>query len=170
MSKTPMPPPIRRALAFHISVWMSMHSGTRVQKGNFLVEYNFLVPRKHRWDRDRVARLGDRMRDVYILRRPAVKLLQRASDIDHAVIYCDPPYPTSSVSPYRYGDIDKDELTEVLLAQRGFCAISGYGDEWEHLGWRREERKALRININGKTEPRLEVLWLNRESAQRRLF
>ena len=107
------------------------------------------------------------MRQVQIECANAVSLLDRIADMPYAVIYCDPPYQTANTSPYRYGDIDKDELTAALLAQKGFVAISGYGDEWAHLGWRCETKSALRRQINGRGEKRIEKLWLNHDPPQR---
>ena len=53
------------------------------------------------------------------------------------------------------------------MAQRGAVGISGYGNEWDVLGWRKVTRPALRRQINGG-EARLEVLWLNGEAAATR--
>ena len=79
-----------------------------------------------------------------------------------------PPYPTATTTPYLHSEVDKGALTDALTRQRGFVAVSGYGDEWEHLGWRREVMLSNRTNIKGaRGEARTEVLWLNREPPQR---
>ena len=52
------------------------------------------------------------------------------------------------------------------MAQRGAVGISGYGDEWDVLGWRKVTRPALRRQFNGGA--RLEVLWLNDKAAATR--
>ena len=54
-------------------------------------------------------------------------------------------------------------MTDLLLVQQGQVAISGYGQEWDHLGWTRSEKES-RFVFNGETsisESRVEVLWMN---------
>ena len=54
------------------------------------------------------------------------------------------------------------------IAQQGAAGVSGYGDEWDLLGWRRVTRPALRRQIKGEGEERLEVLCLNDKAAAAR--
>ena len=106
----------------------------------------------------------------------AIDSMARVAHIERAVIYVDPPYLTSDTSPYRYNEVDKDKLTEVLLSMQGNVAISGYRNEWDHLGWRKEEYSTIRVHIYSKSrgqdhsDERTEVLWMNYESAQGRLL
>ena len=162
-------PPIRRALAFHIVLSKRINAG---DGGNIApTDWRLCLNEKNResnWDMARIDRLSKRMRGVQIDNEPAVDLLDRIADREYAVVYVDPPYPTATTTPYLHSDVDKDALTEALTRQRGFVAVSGYGDEWEHLGWRREVMLSNRTNIKGaRGEPRTEVLWLNREPPQR---
>lgn len=160
-------PPIRRAHAFHIVTTQSMAQGAEGR--TWAAQYNPSVGsiKTAGWEGGgRMRRLANRMRYVQMECRPAIDELARTAECAYAVVYCDPPYPTANTSPYRYGDIDIPELTEALLAQKGFVAISGYGDEWTHLGWHRHERKALRRQINGRGEPRVEVVWTNQRPPQ----
>ena len=86
--------------------------------------------------------------------------------MDSGTIYADPPYPSATTTGYAVRDFDRDGLADVLMAQRGAVGISGYGDEWDVLGWRRVTGPALRRQINGGWgEARLEVLWLNGKAA-----
>ena len=164
-------PPIRRALAFHILLMFGVQHGGGAISGAFYMTYHTgrAYPAYRLNTHSRIHALAQRMRYVQMSRRPAIKILKRVSRLENAVIYCDPPYPSADSSPYMHGDIDKDELTEALLAQRGFCAISGYGDEWDHLGWRCEQRSAWLFGIASKVKGarRIEKLWLNQRSEQR---
>ena len=69
---------------------------------------------------------------------------------------------------YSVRGVDWDRLADLLMAQRGAVGVSGYGDEWDRLGWRRVTRPALRRQINGGGEARMEVLWLNGKAAATR--
>ena len=54
------------------------------------------------------------------------------------------------------------------MAQQGAVSISGYGDAWDLLGWRRVTRPAWRRQIKGEGEARLAVLWLKDKAAATR--
>ena len=71
-------------------------------------------------------------------------------------------YPSAHVG-YRHHKVDVPQLAELLRAQRGFCAVSGYGDEWDGLGWTRTERPTMSGAAVGRGGPlrRVEVLWTN---------
>ena len=167
-------PPIRRALAFHIIVTQNIKSGINAKgAGDWRLRKTSGGNKVRKFRREDISALSERMDEVSISSLDATDVLSQMAELPYAVVYCDPPYPSANTSAYLYSDIDKDELTAALLAQRGFCAISGYGDEWAHLGWRRYERKALRRQIDANpSEPRVEVLWINRprESMAQRLF
>ena len=108
-------------------------------------------------------RLMERMRNVAVENMCAVKMLERLARFEDCVIYCDPPYSVASANNlYRYSELDVGALTEVLLAQKGAVLISGYGSEWDHLGWNRSEHSAHAsiANTRGKTQ-RVEVVWAN---------
>ena len=117
---------------------------------------------------DTIAALEQRLRYVQLECRDACDLLDRVKDCDYTVIYADPPYPTAVTSPYKQQYFDRARCAELLMAQRGAVGISGYGDEWDRLGWRRVTRPALRRQINGGGEARMEVLWLNDKAAATR--
>ena len=84
------------------------------------------------------------------------------------MLYADPPY--KDTAGY-HSDVDRDALREALLAQQGRAAISGYGDEWDHLGWERHERaEEINPSIGSQRTVRKDVLWTNYEPVQRRLL
>ena len=118
-----------------------------------------------RWRSERVGVLCERFWNVQLFCQPAEKLLTRVSDIDHAVIYADPPYHTADTSAYAVCKLDIDALTELFLAQRGQVAVSGYRDEWDHLEWQRHE-KEYKISASARLSiPSTEVLWTNYDAA-----
>ena len=88
--------------------------------------------------------------------------------MDSCTIYANPPYPTANTTGYAIRDFDRAELADVLMAQQGAVGVSGYGDEWDLPGWRRVIRPALRRQIKGEREERLEVLWLTDKAAATR--
>ena len=114
-----------------------------------------------------IKSLSNRMKNVQVDNTDALTMLDRMKDLCNAVIYCDPPYISANTSHYENDVIDVDAFTDAFLSQKGKVAISGYGDEWEHLGWKRFEwnTKAKKINYvqdyNSEDWNRTEVLWTN---------
>ena len=122
----------------------------------------------------RIERLRERVENVQLYERPAIDILRKMEPLESAVIYCDPPYRTANTHAYAVVQHDIEEMVESLKAQRGRVAISGYGDEWDMLGWQRQEYP-VRINILGGVSSmqvgwRQEVLWTNYEPPQARLI
>lgn len=157
--------PVRRALAFHIVVSQSIRSTDNALPSSWRLRKR---PRRGtEWAQARFDALADRMRLVQITCRPAIDVLREFADVDNAVLYVDPPYPSADTSPYAHAAIDVDALSRALTAQRGFVAVSGYGSEWAHLGWERYTRAALRFNVGAGSAPRVENLWINRKPSNR---
>ena len=158
-------PPIRRALAYHIIIsgCINRGDGKRIKPSNFFIASHPGRPQRSKWTLERVERLAQRMYHVGLECRDAIELLNEHAANAHAVVYCDPPYYSASTSPYLHSEIDVDRLTAALHAQKGYCAISGYGSEWEHLGWHRSERRSYRTHINAaESVDRIDVVWTNR--------
>ena len=121
------------------------------------------------WDGTEIQPLWERMREVQIENCDAINLLDRLKDEERSLIYVDPPYRTSDISPY--GNItDWDLLSELLVSQKGRLAISGYNDEWDCTGFVRNELqtkvKAFGINSKSNYMDRVEVLWTNYQPTQ----
>ena len=116
-----------------------------------------------------IKSLSNRMKNVQVDNTDALTMLDRMKDLCNAVMYCDPPYISANTSHYENDVIDVDSFTDAFLSQKGKIAISGYGDEWDHLGWYRHEwnTKAPKINYvqdyNSEDWKRTEVLWTNYE-------
>ena len=117
------------------------------------------------WRSERVRVLAERIRYVQLECRPAIDVLDWVQSSEHAVIYCDPPYFSSDVSSYKHSGMNVDGLTEALQAQAGRVAISGYGYEWDQLGWQRHEKDVsfggFGRQVAQGAQRRTEVLWTN---------
>ena len=151
---------VRSALDFTICIMQGMASSP----GNTGWRHHYQPLGSLAWREgldDRIADLAERIRDVALENRPAEELIERIAGVEKAVLYVDPPYP--SVAPGLYGveSLDRDRLTAGLQSLVGRAAISGYGDEWDHLGWRRHERSTVRMTPGKAASPRTEVLWTN---------
>ena len=166
---------LERALAFHCVVFMSMSSTDAATKGEYRIAYNPSFGSFGRWRSERVAILAERIWNLQIECRDAITLMERIADEEGCVVYADPPYPTADTSPYVYMP-DFDKLSDVLLKQKGRVGLSGYGTEWDHLGWIKHERDALFRSMGKnnyeKSLKRVEVLWTNfvPEESQIRLI
>lgn len=163
-------PPLRRALAFHIQICQSINTGDNVHSPrDWRRRFDPFVYKMSDVDAADIYRLADRLRGVQLENTDALNLLERIAG-DRAVIYCDPPYHSANTTPYKEGGLDVERMAELLAAQNGAVAISGYGDEWDMLGWERHERRYSRYQINpnggSEPEPRTEVLWVNEKCRQ----
>ena len=118
-----------------------------------------------RWRNERMVILAERFWNMQIECLPAEKLLERLVEESHVLIYVDPPYPTANTEPYNVCEVDIGLLSELLLAQKGQVAISGFRDEWDHLGWERHEKEGIRHSRPGERKKDAsvvtEVLWTN---------
>ena len=115
--------------------------------------------------------LADRLRDVQLENKDALDILERTAVRPDAVVYCDPPYPSSASSEGYAHTVDYDGLRERLLAQKGRVAISGQGDEWDELGWEKRTRTVQSpLRSDGVLKERLEAIWMNYVPSQGRLI
>ena len=111
---------------------------------------------------DYIPSLCNRLRMVQLECTDAVKLCEKLSDHEHFVVYIDPPYPNAEYST-NYGIEHNDEkLIAVMREMKCRVAVSGYGDQYDCLGWQRSEFQT--VSPTGKDRPeRTEVLWCNFE-------
>ena len=155
--------PVRRAVAFQIVVGSSLQHGDK--KSNKLSKTYYPGPGKTgTWTSSEIQQLHARTKDVQLFSEDGIDILNKIHSVSNAVIYVDPPYPTAETSTYRFIP-DYDKLTDALLQQQGCVAVSGYNDEWDHLGWRCEEFEtvvqAYREDKGMQSSSRTEKLWLN---------
>ena len=157
-------PPVRRALALHVVLEQGLFK-RMVGKTSWRLKVQPDASMSVRnWTGVEIYPLAKRMRNVLIEHRDALDVLERVGDEPGAVIYCDPPYPTAHTLQYKHREIDVKRMTDVLRQAKARVAVSGYGKEWDGLGWERYEKKALAQIIKGREVSkgaRTEVLWLN---------
>ena len=152
-----------RALAFHIMVSQSMNSGDNCRAASDWKRT--LTPRKSGFQHDQedFQLLSERLRNVQLDNTDALKLLRRTVDRPEAVIYCDPPYPSAYTQAYKYEQLDYDRLAELLSAQSGAVAVSGYPGEWDSLGWDCEKKTRTVVAASThKSKLQVECLWRNK--------
>jgi len=53
-----------------------------------------------------------------------------------------------------------DAMVEILRETKARVAISGYGTEWDMLGWQKHEKEVIRTLSHAKMK-RVEVVWTN---------
>ena len=160
--------PLRRALAYHVCIQQGFVKGlgrkgwgaTYVDKGG----------KKHAFNKEHIPSLAKRMRNVYLECCAAEKIIKNSSPYKDLVLYLDPPYVSANTGGYLHKEFDVAKLTELVKKCKGFVAISGYGEEWDHLeGWHRHEYKTIgRTNWGKKSaqeKERIEVLWTNKPAA-----
>ena len=140
-----------RTLGKHAPVWA--RSGAEISSRNSIVA-------------DRIYPIWKRIKNVHLYNEDALVFMERTVNYEFMVTYCDPPY-RSSINSRRYEDNDSNDkafimsMTDLLQRQKGYVAISGYGDEWDHLGWRREEYVSKSTMPETEYPERVDVLWLN---------
>ena len=154
-----------RALAFYCSCMMSQ---VVTSPGGFRLnlEHNH---GPSLWNTDRVSVLARRLRRVQLENTDALHLLKRTETRPNCVVYCDPPYAQSVAGGDDYAvGVDYEALALALQAQQGRVAVSGYGDEWDKLGWQRFELETSMPGTSNSREGaynRTEVLWLNFDAS-----
>ena len=110
--------------------------------------------------------LAQRLKYVQLECTTAEALLEATQERPHVTVYCDPPYRGCVTDSYLAQINDHQHFINLLTAQQGAVAVSGYSDTWPELdaaGWHRHEWPAvLEFNIG---EPRTECLWMNYQPA-----
>lgn len=145
--------PVRRAWAVHTVLSQGMMASLHSKDNNWRRSMRSPMTRMAP---ESVFDLRDRLWQVQLENRPAIDILDSVRDIEDCIVYVDPPYRDRK---YGYGVNVEHDLREVLQSCKGEVAISGYGDEWDCLGWERFE-KEVPLEIGGKGR-RTEVLWVN---------
>ena len=107
-----------------------------------------------------IMALNARLLNTKILHRDAVDILKNVEHNEDVSIYCDPPYGGTRNEHYG-ADVDREALADTLRRQSGAVIISGYGDEWDHLGWTRKEFTSRLVHRYGGVSTREQVAWMN---------
>ena len=144
-----------------------------------------------------IGALTQRLKGVLLEDLDATDLIRRYITGPETVIYADPPYQapkpsqaakTGGADRTKFNDhtgqyssaayattFDPDAFSEVICDHPGRVVISGYGSEWDHLGWERHElevRTPLVARYKDASPTRIEVAWANYpiNNQQRSMF
>lgn len=159
---------IDHAVTVHVLIEQGMsHSTMRATVGQWAVGFSAEAGTiRKKWEHH-IGPLHNRIRDVQLENRDAIDLLGRTTKRTDCLVYVDPPYISTDISPYGKFRFDKDELITVLRKQPGRVAVSGYRDEYDGLDWHRNE-KLIKKSIPhdhrrplSTRAPATEVLWTN---------
>ncbi|MGG5375993.1 hypothetical protein IGI57_002500 [Enterococcus sp. DIV0213j] len=126
---------------------------------------------------NRIADASARLKNAQIENMDAIKLIKQHNDPE-TLIYCDPPYMSSSSVDkhylHDYTEADHLELLEALMHHEGKVMLSGYASElyaetlkdWSVL------KQPTKVGITTqKKSDRVEMVWCNFElSGQMNLF
>ena len=166
--------PLRRALAFTIRTQQAYPADRGADDSNCHKWYPHLARRDGHavWTdglETRIPALARRLRAVKLERMDAIDFIERYGALDGMLLYLDPPY--EGTRGYENA-VDRERLREAVLASPARIAISGYGGEWDGLGWRKETRRssATTAVVSGGEGRRMESLWMNFTPAQERLL
>lgn len=168
--------PVDRALALVVNIKLQVN---RFSVSNPVIRwqpsYGKYTEAPNPYSPDMLWALHNRIWGVQFHQRCGLEILEQTADIGNAVIYCDPPYRSSGAINEKYAaGVDYDRMSALLLGQQGMVAVSGRGDDWDHLGWERREL-CYRPTIGyayggGESGKRTERLWMNYRPPDDRLF
>lgn len=123
---------------------------------------------------DGLPEVHNRLKRVVIYNEDAVNVIKR-EDTVNTLIYCDPPYVSSTrtskdVYDYEMADLQHEELLNVLKKCVGTIMISGYDCELYNdllTGWQKHEFD-LANHVSGENIKRrmTEVLWVKNKNGQ----
>ena len=104
----------------------------------------------------------ERIKMVEIDNMDGCDFIEKYNHHPDSVWYIDPPYPENNPNVYEH-QVDYERLTSLLEQIEGFCAVSGYGEEWDCLGWYKHSFStytSLASSVGGLSKT--EKLWTNR--------
>ena len=151
--------PFRQAVDFTIAI---MQGRTAKVGSGWLAGYTHDGSISWRWSRallGNLPELANRLSYVTLECGLGERILSTLAQKEHALIYVDPPYYSSKLNGlYDESAVDTDLLTDSMRSAAARIAISGYGDEWDHLGWQRHEYPTYRARVGVAGESRTEVV------------
>ena len=160
--------PLERARAYHVCIQQGFAHGLGVGKRGWGASYTDRGGRKaRRMYKDDFMALAARLERVQLVNDDAVHTVEKCAKFGFAVLYLDPPYRSADTGPYAVKRYDAEALAVAMRDCKGFVAISGYDDDWDHLDW---HRYSLDVKVSqgawsGKRNRRTEVLWTNKPAV-----
>ena len=162
--------PLERARAYHVCIDQGVIHGLGVGKRGWSLNLDGGGKNTSLFDEERMAALSNRLRRVQLANTDAAELTRKCAKYKGLVLYLDPPYRSADTDGYRIAAFDADELAEAARKCKGFVAISGYNDDWDHLGWHKHrcDTRFRRVGPNpngGRDDRRTEFLWTNKPAV-----
>ena len=148
---------MERALATHIIITQSIRKLPQ-ENAIFSRKFNTKVGKKPKIE---IKKIANRMRNVQLFNMDAIKLLEKILGREDYSIYIDPPYDDHG--KYYTHKYDKEKLSELLMfySDNSKIAISGYGNDWNHLKWECLEKEVSSVIDRSSGKIRTEKLWIN---------
>ena len=153
--------PFQQAVDFTVA---TLQGRTASIGSGWIAGYNPRGSISGRWQRvllGQIQGLAFRLSEVSLECGRGERIVKNVAKEAHAVVYIDPPYYSSKLAGLYEHSMDADELTGYLRDAKASVAISGYGEEWDHLGWHRHEYQTFRARPGVPPESRTEVVWTN---------
>jgi len=168
---------LERARKFLVQSMMAINGVFGKERGGFSYSQSYSRngrdARVNRWYNlpERLTRVVERLRNVRVENRDAIKLLRMFANRPASLVYLDPPYLGKRTEGYT--NDAKDEafhLNLLKLAHKSKCMIfvSGYDNELydkllsEKKGWKRKTVNTITKDSKGQSHIRSEVVWMNR--------
>jgi len=169
---------LERARRFFVAAMMAINGSFGEAKGGFSFSNSYarrgMEARVSRWRAmpDYLRLIADRLSQVRIEKKDAIKLFGNFMNRPATLVYFDPPYLADRKRGYDH-DQFSEEYHERLLkaANRAKCMVflSGYENDLynDYLtraqGWHKRRIKTTTRGHNGKDSEREEILWFNEQ-------
>lgn len=168
---------LERARKFLIQAMMAVNGIFGKEKGGFSYSQSYSRnerdARVNRWYNlpDRLTDVIERLRDVRVDNRDAIKLVEMFVNRPATLIYLDPPYFANRTKGYTNDANDEifhKKLLKVSMKARCMIFISGYENELYELmltskkGWSKRTIDTITKDIKGNGITRQEVVWTNK--------
>jgi DNA adenine methylase len=167
---------LERARRFFVAAMMAVNGSFGSDKGGFSVSNTYsrngTEARVSRWRSasDSLLAAIDRLKNVRIEKKDALKFFQEFSDRPGTLVYVDPPYLATRSRGYEHDANTEDfhrRLLSIALKAKCMVFISGYDSPlYDRLltkdrGWAKKKFRAITKGNNGKCFTRSEVVWFN---------
>ena len=119
---------------------------------------------------EHILKLRERVKDLELEIRPAEWMAEYYADNPNITWYFDPPYQVAAEKGlYTHNALPIEDWVPLLKGIRGLVAVSGYGTEWDGLGWRRHEHRthgSVGAQNDQERPEKVEVLWTNYDPVE----
>src|SRR5258705_2974318 len=170
-----------RARRFLVQSMMAINGIFGEQPGGFSYSDSYTRnghdARVNRWNNlpERLKLVSDRLRNVRVENKNAIRLLERYLNRPATLVYLDPPYLAERTNGYRKEANDEKIHKKLLkLANKAKCMIfiSGYQNDLyskmltQKRGWYTKEIETHTKDSKGNSHSITEVVWMNKYFRQ----